>query len=335
MMASSLSNLYSGEARSQRDLLIDRLESNPHVHSVTRMTGEPGGFHDASVFQVTGVAGDHRFRTVFTDGRYAATFDLKVIAGRDLDQQIQTDLTDGMLINRRALEELGVSAEEVLGKKIDIPSFGIRRKLIGVVEDYHFGSLHGPIEPLAIIGTEGWGSRLAIKTKGSPINALEQIEETYSELIPAFPMRYEFLDDRLRRLYEDEQRQSRVFSGFSAVSVFLACLGIFGLAAYSARQRQKELGIRKVLGATISQIISLISKEFVTLVLIAGVVATPLVWYFADQWLSSFTYRIVVWDYWYIFIASSLLAVAIALLTVTFKTYGAAVSDPTESLRNE
>ena len=148
-------------------------------------------------------------------------------------------------------------------------------------------------------------------------------------------MSYEFLDDSLTQLYENEQKQARIFSVFSAISVFLACLGIFGLAAYSAQSRQKELGIRKVLGATARQIIGLISTEFVRLVLFAAAVAIPFAWYFVYNWLDGFAYRISILDHWYVFGLGGFASIVIALITVTFKTYGAAVSDPTDSIRNE
>ena len=143
------------------------------------------------------------------------------------------------------------------------------------------------------------------------------------------------LDESLAQLYDNELKQARIFSVFSAISVFLACLGIFGLAAYSAQRRQKELGIRKVLGATARQIIGLISKEFVVLVLIAMLVAIPVVWLFIQSWLGGYAYRIELLTHWYVFLAGGIISVLIALITVTFKTYHAAVSAPTESIRNE
>ena len=148
-------------------------------------------------------------------------------------------------------------------------------------------------------------------------------------------MAYQFLDDSLKDLYEKEEQQARVFSAFSGLSIFLACLGIFGLAAYAAQQRQKELGIRKVLGATANQIISLISKEFVLLVMVAFIIAIPVAWYFIQQWLGGYAYRIEVMEHWYVFVLSGTATFFIALITVAFKTYGAAISDPTESIRNE
>ena len=187
-----------------------------------------------------------------------------------------------------------------------------------------------------VIANGRWQRLMAIKVTGNSISeTLLYIDAVYSELIPNFPMSYEFLDESLARLYENEAQQARIFTAFSAISVFLACLGIFGLAAYSAQRRQKELGIRKVLGATARQIIALISREFVLLVIIAMLVATPVIWLFMQSWLETYAYRIQMVDHWYVFLLGGVLSALIALLTVAFKTYRAAVSAPTESIRSE
>ena len=239
------------------------------------------------------------------------------------------------MINESALAMLGLSMEEVLNKKVSLPYFDLEGELIGVVKDFHFTSLRDKVEPM-IIARHGWHRRMAIRTTQETLaETLLFVDEVYKELAPSFPMSYEFLDESLTRLYENERKQARIFSAFSAISVFLACLGIFGLAAYSAQRRQKELGIRKVLGATARQIIGLISTEFVRLVIVATAVAIPFVWYFIDNWLGAFAYRISILDHWYVFVIGGLTSIVIALITVTFKTYGAAVSDPTQSIRNE
>jgi len=166
-------------------------------------------------------------------------------------------------------------------------------------------------------------------------DAIVSIDDIYNDLAPGFPMRYDFLDDSLRKLYEKEQIQARIFSVFSLISILLACLGIFGLAMYAFQQRQKELGIRKILGATVTQIIRLISNEFVILVLIATIIAIPLIWYFMSDWLGNFAYRIKLLEYWYAFVIGGGITILIAVLTVAFKTYNAAILNPTESIRNE
>ena len=336
--ATVLINLNNSDIRTNRELFKDRLLENSNVLGVTGLSGEPGGFHDVTVLQVDGIENHSRLRTVFTDIDYLNVFELEVLHGRNFSSEITTDAGGTMLINERGLEELGVSAEEVLGKRAVLPSYGdSERTIIGVVKDYHFTSLKDQIEPLAIISTTANRSRrFAVRVNSEQINeTLLDIDAKYTALSPDFPLSYDFIDQSLARLYENEEKQGRVFIAFSGISILLACLGIFGLAAYAAQQRQKELGIRKVLGATARQIIGLISKQFMILVLIASVVAIPTIWYFMEQWLSAFAYRIELVNHWYTFLLSGLAAMLIALLTVTFKTYKAAVSDPTESIRNE
>ncbi len=323
------------EIRRNRALFKERLLANPNILSASSMSGEPGGFHDATLLQVKGIATEFRVRTTFSDVDYLNALGVELVAGRNFDKTRANLDSGALMINESALEALGVSLEDVLNKDVSLPSFGFEGKVIGVVKDFHFGSLHDPIEPLVIV-RDRWQRRMAVKIAGSSFpETLLFIDKVYKELAPDFPLSYEFLDESLAQLYDNELKQARIFSAFSAISVFLACLGIFGLAAYSAQRRQKELGIRKVLGATARQIIGLISKEFVVLVLIAMLVAIPVVWLFIRSWLGGYAYRIELLNHWYVFLAGGIISVLIALITVTFKTYHAAVSAPTESIRNE
>lgn len=329
--------LYNQEIRNSKQEFIKSLQAMPAVISVSNMTGEPGGFHDVSVFKVDGVDDDLRFRTVFTDTAYLNTLGIDVIAGRSFSTELQSDVRESMIINEKALAETGLTAEEVLGRNVKLPSWdGMERKVIGVVPDFHFNSLKDAVEPLAIIAGRNFGGRVVVKINSSNLKeGMIAIDETYRRLSPGFPLQYEFLDDSLVRLYEEEKKQARMFSVFSGISIFLACLGIFGLAAYSAQQKQKELGIRKILGATVQQIIGLISREFVVLVIIASLLAIPASWFFINDWLGGYAYRIEIIDHWYVFLFGGLATILIALFTVSIKTYKAAISDPTESIRNE
>lgn len=314
----------------------DRLLANSNILGVSSFSGEPGGFHDASTFQISGIEGNLRMRTLFTDTEYFDLMNIEIVAGRGYSKDIITDEQFAVILNEKAIEDLGIEPSEVLNKKVVMPGWEIDNvPIIGVVADYHFISLKNEIEPLAIL-CGGFHRKLGVKINMT--NARDQlsfIEETYNDLAPGFPMSYQFLDDKLGELYEKEQQQTRIFSSFSGLSIFLACLGIFGLASYSTQQRQKELGIRKVLGATARQIIGLISREFVLLVLIASIIAIPVAGYFISNWLTGYAYRIEMFDHWYVFVLGGLAAAFIALVTVTFKTYRAAISDPTESIRNE
>lgn len=334
--ATVLIDLNNSEIRRGALSFKDLLLANSNVKMVTYMAGEPGGFHDASGFLINGIEGNKRMRTAFVSPNYLDFFEMEVVAGRNFSEDIITDRQNVMIFNEKGVKELGLTPEEVIGKKATMPGWDIdNAPIVGVVKDFHFRTLKDEIEPLAII-TGGRPRKMGIKINPSNINeTMLFIDEKYKEISPNYPISYQFHDETLARLYEDEQKQAKVFSAFSGISILLACLGIFGLAAYTAQQRQKELGIRKVLGASPSQIINLISKEFVLLVLIAAVIASPSVWYFIKSWLGNFAYRIELPSYWYVFLFGGLIAVVIALLTIIVKTYRAAVSDPTQSIRNE
>ena len=331
-----LVDLNNSEIRSQRDQFKDRLLTNSTIQGVTMISGEPGGFHDASSFVVTGVPETHRMRTLFTDTDFFDVLNIDIIAGRNYSKEISSDQEFAVILNERSVMELGLMPDEAVGRKVTMPGWDITDvPVIGVAADYHFSTLKDEIEPLAIL-CGGFHRKLAVKINMENMkDGLLFIDQTFTELSPGFPMSYQFLDDSLQDLYENEQQQARVFSAFSTLSIFLACLGIFGLAAYAAQQRQKELGIRKVLGATAQQIIALISSEFVWLVLIASCLAIPVVWYFMQKWLGGYAYRIEIIDHWYVFVAGGIAAILIALITVSIKTYRAAISDPTECIRNE
>lgn len=330
-----LVDMDNREIRGNRQGFKERLLSDANIQSVSHLSGEPGGFHDTSGFLIDGISESNRMRTLFTDQDFIDLFDLNVIEGRGFDRKLDADTAHVMLINQKALEEIGLPASRLMGRKADMPTWGISDlEIIGVIEDYHFSSLKEEIEPLAIL-LSPYSRKMAVKVNAATLNnSLLFIDEAYHQFAPGFPMTYQFLDDQLERLYLNEQKQARVFTAFSMVSIFLACLGIFGLAAYAARLRQKELGIRKVLGATPSQIIQLISGDFVRMVCIGGLFALPGVWYFISDWLGEFAHRIDLTDHWGQFVIGLLVAILISLLTVSLKTYQAAGKNPVNSIRN-
>ena len=178
------------------------------------------------------------------------------------------------------------------------------------------------------------GALVAVKANGENIPAvIAAAEKAWNNHSPAFPFTYQFLDERLDRLYQSEERQGRIFSLFAAMAIFIACLGMFGLSAFAASVRTKEIGIRKVLGASVASIIGLLSKDFLKLVLLAFVIAIPFAWYFVDDWLNSFAYRINI--QWWVFALTGITAIAIAFLTVSIQSVKAALANPVNSLKNE
>ena len=218
-----------------------------------------------------------------------------------------------------------------IGKRFDT---GINaRYVIGVVKDFNFEALHKPVEALRI-GYAKQGSEISLKIDARHINeALNHIKKAWKNLVPAVPLEYSFIDERIKEQYNNEQKMQTVFYVFAGLSLFIACLGLFGLSVFVVERKVKEIGIRKVLGADVPGIVGLLSKDFVKLILVAILIATPLSWYLMDKWLNDFAYRIHI--EWWMFVAAGFVALLIALVTISFKAIKAAIANPVKSLRTE
>ncbi len=226
------------------------------------------------------------------------------------------------------------SNEDAIGKQF---TYGNRAgQLVGVINDFHFESLHQRILPIVLFTSttpDGY-RRISIKISGNNIPAaLSHIEATWKKFLPETPYDFTFLDERFADLYKAEQQQGSIFTIFSFIAIFIACLGLFGLSAFTITQRIKEIGIRKVLGASITSIVTLLSKDFMKLVIIASVIAFPIAWYAMHNWLQDFAYRITI--PWLVFIIAGIAAALIALATISFQAIKAAVANPVKSLRTE
>jgi putative ABC transport system permease protein len=329
-----LIRISNPELSARQSQFRDRLQRFPGVQHVSISTGEPGGFHDASTLEVEGIPEVTRMRTVFTDFDYVSTFGLEIVAGRDFSESFRTDSTEAALLNEFAVNELGLTNEEVIGRTITNPLFDPEpRRIVGVVKNYNFSSLHDVIEPL-ILSTGFRGRVIAVKVQGDRVQAvIEAARETWESLSPAYPFTYSFLDDRLDRLYAGEVRQSRIFGLFAGIAIFIACLGILGLATHAAARRSKEIGIRKVLGASVVDLVVLLSKSFLTQVLLAALVAIPVAYLVMQRWLDGFGYHVELCAG--VFIASSFLAALVALTVVSYRSSRAALANPLETLRYE
>jgi len=318
-----------------RERFKNDLQSIPAVQSVSMMSGEPGGFHDTYSFEAEGQQEEKPlFSTEFTDLDFAKTLGLKIIAGRDLSKSFGTDSAQAVLINRTAANKLGYTPEQAIGKWIkNINRDSLRRTIVGVVEDYHYASLKDPIGPLVI--SPGRDQRLAlIKLKTANLkSAIAQIKTAYANAAPAYPFEYNFLDDKFNQLYKTEIKQGSVLSIFSLFAIFIACLGLFGLASYTAIKRTKEIGVRKVLGSSVENIVLLLSKDLLKPVLVGTIIALPVGYYAMNKWLEGFAYRISF--SWWMFVLAAFAAVSIALLTVGFQAIKAAIANPIKSLRTE
>lgn len=271
---------------------------------------------------------------VAVDHEFLTTFGVNVVAGRDFSKEFTTD-TSTYLINEAAVQALGFHKnEDVIGKDIQ---YGSRMgKIMGVINDFHFESMHQKIVPLILLmpRRENSYGRISVKIAGNSITpVLAHIEKTWNQFLPSIPYEYNFLDENFAQLYQSEQRQGTLFTTFSIIAIFIACLGLLGLSAFAITQRIKEIGIRKVLGASTASIVSILSRDFMKLVAIASVIAFPLAWYAMYKWLADFAYRITV--PWWIFIFAGGLAAAVALFTISFQAIKAAWANPVKSLRSE
>ncbi|MGZ3951105.1 MAG: FtsX-like permease family protein [Flavisolibacter sp.] len=318
-----------------RERFKNDLLAIPAVQSVSMMSGEPGGFHDTYSFEAEGQHEEKPlFSTEFTDLDFAKTLGLKIIAGRDLSKSFGTDSAQAVLINRTAAKKLGYTPEQAIGKWIkNINRDSLRRMIVGVVEDYHYASLKDPIGPLVI--SPGRDQRLAlIKLNTSNLSStIARIKTAYTNAAPAYPFEYNFLDDKFNQLYKTEIKQGSLLSVFSLLAIFIACLGLFGLASYTAIKRTKEIGVRKVLGSSIQNIVLLLSKDLLKPVLFGTLIALPVGYYAMNKWLEGFAYRISF--SWWMFVAAAFTAISIALITVGFQAVKAAIANPVKSLRTE
>ena len=298
------------------------------------MSGEPGGFFDGQMFEVEGQGQKWKGRTEFSDFEFVKTLGLKIIAGRDFSPQYPTDSTQSVLISRMAATSLGFTPEQAIGKWIkNTVRDDTKRKVVGVIEDFNFASLKESIEPL-VISTNNDRRVALIKIRPGDIKAsLAAIKESYEKAAPLYPFEYTFLDQKFDDMYKTDIRQGSILSVFSGLAIFIACMGLFGLASFAATRRTKEIGIRKAVGSSTKNIVLLLSKDLLKPVLIATRIAIPIGYYGMNNWLQSFAYRTPM--HWWIFILAALIVIGIAFFAVGFKAIKAAVANPIKSLRTE
>ena len=298
-------------------------------------TGVPGRVFDSTRFMPEQPANYEETSLTYTmvDEKYVKALNIEMVEGRNFAPTEHATDVSAFLVNQSAVKALGW--QTALGKKLKTNNFGkIEGTIIGVVSDFHIGSLKQEIKPLVLPYLRRLPMYIAIRLHpGNVAEAIAAVEETWKKLAPNQPFSYTFLDQDYARLYNREQQMSHVFQIFSGLAILIACLGLFGLAAFTTQQRTKEIGIRKILGASVSGIVCLLSKDFLKLVLIANIIAWPIAYYAMDQWLQSFAYRINLGIG--TFILSSLIALLIALLTVSYQAIKAARANPVEALRYE
>jgi putative ABC transport system permease protein len=262
---------------------------------------------------------------------YIKTMGIKLIDGRDFSPEFGTDSTNYM-VNEAAARKIGY--KDPVGKELTV--WGKKGKIIGLMKDFHIGSLHSAIDPL-IVGLQPknavWGDALVRTQPGQTEQAIRSIEKVYKQYNPNLPFKYSFVDEEFGNQYKAENVVSKLSNYFAFLAIFISCLGLFGLAAFTAEQRTKEIGVRKVLGASVTNLVGMLSADFVKLVLIAAIIAFPVAWYFLSGWLEKYAYLIDL-EWWY-FVAAGFAALLIALLTVSFQAIKAALVNPVKSLKSE
>jgi len=275
---------------------------------------------------------DFKVITKFADDKYVAAYKLQLIAGRNL---VPSDMTKEFLVNESLVKSLGLKKpEDILNKEISIWHDQIKCPVVGVLKDFNDRSFRDNLAPLVITTDNAMYSQATIKMSAANLAAeLSAVKQVFDQTYPDFVFEYKFLDDKIAGFYKQESQLSALYKIFAAIAIFLSCLGLYGLASFMAVQRIKEVGIRKVLGASTGGIVYLFSKEFIILVAIAFAIATPIAWYYMHQWLQAYAYRISI--SWWLLAAGGLAAIIIALATISFKAVKAAIANPVKSLRSE
>ncbi|MBO0930870.1 ABC transporter permease [Fibrella aquatilis] len=272
-----------------------------------------------------------QYRVIGADYDFIDAFGMTVLAGRNFNEKLGEK--DAVVFNRTGIRQLGFTdPQKALGQKIDF--WGDKLTIVGVVDDFHQQSLREAYEPLILRLDPGVNGQVLIKlADGNPGPAIAAVQKAWLQFFPTDPFVYSFLDERYNKQYRADERFGQVFGFFTLIAILVACLGLLGLATFTAQQRTKEIGVRKVLGASVGSLVALLSKDFLKLVGIAIVVASPVAWYAMHRWLQDFATRITL-DWW-IFALAGLFAVGIALLTVSFQSIKAALLNPVKSLRSE
>jgi putative ABC transport system permease protein len=267
------------------------------------------------------------------DFDFIPQYGLKLVAGRVFSTAFPTDSTKSFVVNETAVKELGyASPKDAIGRRFN--QWGRTGQIIGVIKDFHFKSLQNDIKPLDLRIDTRYDNVFTVKIKGGNIPAtMAALQSKWKSLAPQRPFSYSFLDENFNKQYLTEDRFGKLFMYFAVLAIMISCLGLLGLASYSTLQRTREIGIRKVLGATVPGIVNMLSKEFLKLVIIAALIAFPIAWYGMHNWLRDFAYRINIG--WWVFAVAGILAFFIAIITISFQAIKAALANPVNSLRSE
>jgi putative ABC transport system permease protein len=314
----------------------EELQRESYIRGVaisTSIPGEPVGWNAGGIKLVgQDVSKQNQYRVIGVDYDYIKLYGLKIIAGREFSKEFGTD-DKAVIFNKKGLEQLGFTKpEEALGKKIDF--WGEQYSIVGVTDNFHQQSLREAFEPLILRLIPDVNGFLSVKTKATEAGrTISIVKSAWNKFFPGNTFEYFFLDEHFDQQYKADQRFGQIFTLFTSLAILVACLGLFGLASFTTLQRTKEIGIRKILGASVGTILRLLYREFAVLLVIAFVVATPLAWITVSKWLNGYAFRINI--HWAFFVLPFLGILIIAFITVSFQSVKAALANPVKSLRIE
>jgi len=338
LYSANLNSVFGQTDQSQRNKTLafeEELLKNSAIEAVTQSQGAPGLGSVRRNFTTDSIQREHNLfmSGMAVDYDFAKLYGLQIITGRDFDKSFGTDHISGFLINEQAVKTLGwKTPENAVGKKINME--GRDGQVVGVFRDFHFNSLRDEMLPLALVVSPNQFNTFSIRLQGGRFQeGMALVEKTWTQFFPEKVFEPEFLSEGLADTYAAEQRLSKLIGYFALLAILISCFGLFGLATYTAFQKTKEIGVRKVLGASVAGITGLLAQEFLRLVLVAFVIASPIAYYFMQNWLADFAYRIDI--QWWMFVLAGSIAVTIAFLTVSFQSLRAALANPVESLRSE
>ena len=308
----------------------------PNVQSAAFSGSIPGAGTYSAYSKVENSRGEMQVADLdltYVDFGYMEQYQMKLVAGRGFRKDIATDTMQAMILNEKAVKLFGYpTAQAAIGRRFD--QWGKKGMIIGVIKDYNFDGLQHEIRPLSICLDFNDCNYLSVKVGNNNLPAtIAAIKKKWDQLGAVRPLDYFFLDESFDRQYRSEERFGRLFINFAILTIFISCLGLLGLSSYSTLQRTKEVGVRRVMGASVTGIVRLLSVDFLKLVLIAFLIATPVAWFVMGKWLQDFAYRITI--SWWVFLASGLAAMGIAFATISYQAIRAALSSPVKSLRSE
>ena len=324
-----------GDVAKNYTTVRDRLMNESSIESVTMSSQLPIDIGNSTMglnWEGKDPELDILFTNIDVDFEFIQTMKMEMADGRPFDRSIITDSV-AYIVNETGAEKFGFKDGVVAGK--DLTMWERKGKIVGVVKDFNFGSLHNPIDPLIMrIAPEiGWGALLVRAREGHTEEAIRVLEKLTKEYASEYPFSYSFLNQDWENYYKSEGQRGKIFNALSVLSIFISCLGLFGLSAFSAQRRVKELGIRKVLGASVPGLLRLMSTEFTLLVIVASAVGCPLAWYMMKGWLESYAYHMDVG--WVTLAVASVACLAVSLLTILYHSLKASTANPVQSLRYE